>query len=73
MNYSLLTKKAARQLQGHTKRGDRPARGTCDPSGFGKVLSPGRVLEPPPPRPGGPPSPSRPAATRRSGVLPLFP
>lgn len=66
MNYSLLTKKAARQLQSHTKRGDRPAHGTCDPSGFGKVLSPGAS---PSHRPHGPadPSPSRPAATGEAG------
>lgn len=59
MNYSLLTKKLHAQLQGHTKRVESPARGTCEPSGFGKVLSPGRVPETPPPLPGEPPQPGR--------------
>lgn len=58
----VVNEKAARQLQEHTKRVERPARGTCEPSGFGKVLSPGRVPETPPPLSGVPPH-ARPAAT----------
>lgn len=60
----VVNEKAARQLQEHTKRVERPARGTCEPSGFGKVLSPGRVPETPPPLSGvGAPPHARPAAT----------
>lgn len=64
----VVNEKATRQLQEHTKRVEQPARGTCELSGFGMVLSPGRVPETPPPLPGVPPPPSRPAVTGGAGL-----
>lgn len=68
----VVNEKATRQLQEHTKRVEQPARGTCELSGFGMVLSPGRVPETPPPLPGVPPHhPGRRSPAERG--LPLFP
>lgn len=68
----VVNEKATRQLQEHTKRVEQPARGTCELSGFGMVLSPGHVPETPPPLPGVPPPTIPAGGHRRSGAYLCF-